>query len=201
MEQRKAVSDQTRDRILSAARKLLLSSDLSKFTMDAVARTADVSRLTIYYQFDSKSKLLEALYDYIARRGHMEELAQVFRQNDGVSMLHEFIDVFAHFWDSDRDVIRRLNALGAIDSEIGKGLLARNERRRKGLTVIVERYCQWYPLVSSEVPRAIDTLHMLTSFETFDALSGSGRSREEIVAIIRKLAHEAIGFTPKPFPR
>ena len=66
--------------------------------MDAVAREADVSRLTVYYQFNSKAGLLEALYDYIAKRGDMEELAEVFRQgNDPLQILHEFIDVFARF--------------------------------------------------------------------------------------------------------
>jgi hypothetical protein len=38
---------------------------------------------------------------------------------------------------------------------------------------------------------------MLTSFETFDALSGSGRSFEEVIEIIRKSAYHAIGFRPR----
>jgi hypothetical protein len=37
---------------------------------------------------------------------------------------------------------------------------------------------------------------MLTSFETFDALTGSGRAFDEVFEIIRKLAYRAIGFTP-----
>ena len=113
-------------------------------------------------------------------------------------MLQDFILVFALFWNSDREVIRRLHALGAIDAEIGNGLRARNERRRNGLLVIVERYCNVYPpLTSPQVPVAIDALHMLTSFETFDALAGSGRKFEEVFEIIRKLAYHAIGFTPR----
>ena len=116
-------------------------------------------------------------------------------------MLHDFITVFAQFWASDRGVIRRLHALGAIDAEIGQGLRARNERRRNGLLVIVERYCNVYrPLTSLQLPIAIDTLHMLTSFETFDALAASGRSLEEVIGIIRKMAHHAIGFMPRFVP-
>ena len=52
--------------------------------MEAVARVADVSRLTVYYQFDSKAGLLEALYNYIARRGEMERLAEVFRKGAAI---------------------------------------------------------------------------------------------------------------------
>ena len=72
MGQRQAAADKTRRRILASARKLLLAKNFSEFTMEAVARAADVSRLTVYYQFDSKAGVLEALYNYIARRGEME---------------------------------------------------------------------------------------------------------------------------------
>ena len=202
METRDAAAAQTRDRILSAARDLLVSEDFSEFTMDAVARKADVSRLTVYYQFESKVGLLEALYDFIAKCGHMERLPEIFRQgNDPLRTLIDFMRVFAEFWASDRNVIRRLHALAAIDAQIAQGIHARNERRRRGLRVIVDRYCSSYPpLTALQVPVAIDTLHMLTSFETFDALAGSGRAFEEVVDIVRKMAYHAIGFTPKFVP-
>jgi len=202
METREAAAAQTRVRILSAARDLLVSESFSEFTMDAVARKADVSRLTVYYQFESKVGLLEALYNYIAKRGEMERLADVFRRgSDPLTTLHDFILVFARFWASDRDVIRRLHGLAAIDPEIGQGLRARNERRGQGLRVIINRYSKTYSsLTSIEEPVAIDTLHMLTSFETFDALAGSTRSLDEVVAIIRGLAHHAIGFVQQTSP-
>jgi AcrR family transcriptional regulator len=203
MANRKAATDQTRERILAAARNLLLAENFSDFNMDAVAQAADVSRVTVYYQFDSKAGLLEALYDYIAKRGGMRNLPEVFqRGNDPFQQLHEFIRVFAGFWLSDRDVIRRLHALGAIDAEIGKGLRERNERRRKGLTVLIDRYERSYhQLVPTHKRIAIDTLHMLTSFETFDALAHDGRAHAEIVEIILKMSDHAIGYIPPGFAR
>ena len=199
MEHRKALGDKTRARVLSAARKSLLAKDFSGFSMEAVARKADVSRLTVYYQFESRAGLLEALYDYIAKRGEMQRLAEVFRQmRDPLATLEEFILIFARFWASDRDVIRRLHGLGAIDADIGKGLRARNERRRHGVRTIVERYLRVHPtLTPIQEPTAIDTIHMLTSFETFDALAGSTRSLEEVVVIVRRHAHQAIGFVDR----
>ena|SRR5579864_9033516 len=201
MTQRRAAADQTRRRILDASRKLLLQEDLSEFTMEAVARKADVSRLTVYYQFESKAGLLEALYNYIARRGHIERLAEVFSKGvDPLETLREFIEVFAGFWASDRRVIRRLHGLGAIDSDIGSGLRQRNERRRKGLSVIVDRYCRTN-LLRNVAQRAevIDTLQMLTSFESFDELANAdGRSVEEVLEIIEKLALRALAFLGKP---
>ena len=199
MQRRQTLAEKTRARVLGAARKLLLGKNFSGFSMEAVARKADVARLTVYYQFGSKAGLLEALYDFVAWRGDMQRLAEVFRQtHDPVATMNDFILVFARFWASDRDVIRRLHGLGAIDPEIGKGLRARNERRRHGVRTIVERYLRVYPtLTSIQELIAIDTIHMLTSFETFDALAGSTRSLDEVAAIVRRHAHSAIGFAQR----
>ncbi len=202
MVRRKAATEQNRARILAAARALLLADDFSEFSMEAVARKAGVIRPTLYYQFGSKAGLLEELYNYIARRGNMHELANVFRYgNDPLQHLTEFIRFFANFWQSDREVIRRLHALGAIDCVIGQGLRDRNERRRNGVRVIVERYEHTYLTLSPiQKPMAIDTLHMLTSFETFDALAVPGRTLEDVVGMLRKLAYDAIGYLPKFTP-
>ena len=141
MERRQAAADETRTRIIHAARKLLLAEDFREFSIDAVAKAADVSRLTVYYQFDSKAGLLEALYDSIAKSGHLQRIPDVFRYgNEPVQKIHQLIEIFVQFWGSERDVIRRLHALGAIGQEIGKGLHARNERRRNALKVLVEQF-------------------------------------------------------------
>jgi AcrR family transcriptional regulator len=199
MARRRAATDATRERVLAGARELLAAQNFSRFTMDAVARKANVSRLTVYYQFNSKAGLLEALYDYLAKRGQMSRLSEVFRPgNDPARTLHDFMGVFAGFWASDRNVIRRLHALAAIDPEVTPGLHARNERRRNGLKGIVEGYGRVYsPLTSLQKSDAIDALHMLTSFETFDALAGSTRTVDEVVETLRKLADQAIGFGPR----
>ena len=70
--QRQAATDETRARILAAARELLAASDgLTGFSIEAVARQADVARMTVYYQFGSKPGLLEALFDDLAARGQI----------------------------------------------------------------------------------------------------------------------------------
>jgi AcrR family transcriptional regulator len=123
----------------------LLAEDFSEFSMAAVASKAGRSRLTLYYQFESQTGLLEALYHHIARRGEMAHLAA----GDGRSLLPD---------------------------------------------------PSTYPPLASPQKPAIDTFHLLTSFETFDALVGPQRSRDEVIEIIRKLAHLAIGFTPGTVP-
>ena len=67
VERQKSV-DAGRERIVAAARQLLEDDDAEAFSVDAVARRAGVSRMTIYNQFESKAGLLEALLDSLAVR-------------------------------------------------------------------------------------------------------------------------------------
>src|SRR2546425_469397 len=61
--QRQVAADENRSRILNAAREQL--EEEASFSIDAVARRADVARMTVYYQFGSRRGLLEALGDLL----------------------------------------------------------------------------------------------------------------------------------------
>lgn len=79
--------------------------------MDAVARRADVARATVYYQFRSKTGLLEALCDDLAEAGQMRDLPGAFADPDPRTPVRRLIVVFAGFWAADRVVMRRLRAV------------------------------------------------------------------------------------------
>ena len=138
---RQAASDETRTRIINAARELIAGgASFTVFSMEAVARQADVARMTVYHQFGSKVGLLEALCDTLASSsGGMEQLAEAFRRADPRDALDHYITVFARFWESDRLVLRRLRGLAALDPDFGQVIRARDERRREGLGVLVRR--------------------------------------------------------------
>ncbi len=188
--QRQAASAQTRARILAAARELLMVPDnFSGFSVDAVARQADVARMTVYYQFGSRVGLLEALSDDLAARGGMEQLATAFRQPDPLGALDAFIAVFVGFWAADRLVTRRLRALAALDADFEQVIRTRDERRRDGLRVLVGRIAAHSgQLRQRPVEEAIDLLHVLTSFESFDTLAGDGRSPDDVTLLFQELA-------------
>ncbi len=192
--QRQKATEQTRARILTAARELLLASDaFSGFSIDAVARQADVARMTVYHQFGSKIGLLEALSDSLAAHGGMEQLANAFRQPDPLKALDEFITVFSRFWQSDRLVTRRLRALSALDPDFEEVVKARDERRRQGLHVIVLRCVEKYGKPAPEAQdEIVNILFTLLSFETFDTLAGSIQSIEEVSPLIQQLARVAL---------
>jgi AcrR family transcriptional regulator len=192
--QRQVATEQTRARILAAARELLLTSDaFSGFSIDAVARQADVARMTVYHQFGSKIGLLEALSDSLAAHGGMEQLANAFRQPDPLEALNEYATVFSRFWQSDRLVTRRLRALSTLDPDFEQVIKARDERRRQGLHVIVLRIVEKYGKPAPEaIDEIVNILFTLLSFETFDTLAGSTRSIEEVTPIVQRLARAAL---------
>ena len=194
--QRQMSTEQTRARILTAARELLLTSDaFSGFSIDAVARQADVARMTVYHQFGSKIGLLEALSDSLAAHGGMEQLANAFRQPDPFSALNEYTKVFSRFWQSDRIVTRRLRALSTLDPDFEQVVKARDERRREGLRVIVLRFVEKYGKPASEaIDEVVNILFTLLSFETFDTLAGSNQSIEEVSPLVQRLARAALGL-------
>jgi AcrR family transcriptional regulator len=175
---------------VSAAREILAdaSGDLS-FTADTVARHAGVARMTVYYQFRSKRGLLEALFDHLANHGLVPHLPAVVREPAPARALDALIAAFAAFWESDRLVLRRVRALAALDTDVAESVRARDERRREHLRRILGRlYEEKKRRPARPLPLAVDVLHMLTSFETFDALRSDERGIEEVAKIIRQLA-------------
>ena len=194
MEKRQLTASETRTRILEAARQLLADESETDLSMDAIASRADVSRLTIYYQFKSRTGLLEALYDYLAMRGNMQRMAEVFHETDVSIALNKLIRTFVGFWSSDPVVIRRLRAMAALDSEIGKGIQERDRRRVQASSDILRRMILRKKKKSVITRNLADVLTMLTSFETYDALARAGHSKNQIVAAITSLARFACGL-------
>ena len=194
--QRQAASEQTRTRIIRAARELLLSVEgFAGFSIDAVARQADVARMTVYHQFGSKIGLLEALCDSLAIYGGMEQLVASFRQPGPLDALDEYISVFGRFWQSDRRVLRRLRGLAALDLDFEQVIRARDDRRRQGLRVIFQRLVEQHGRPESPaLDEVITVLYTLTGFECFDTLAGPTRNLEEIVPVVQQLVRAALGL-------
>jgi AcrR family transcriptional regulator len=193
MEKRHAARNETRDRILEAARRLLANESNTDLSMEAVARGADVSRLTIYYQFSSRAGLLEALFDHLAGRGKMHRMAEVFLESDPSVALEKMVRTFVGFWASDRVALRRLRAMSALDAEIAKGIRSRDARRPHIAREILKRAPGKAKQASAQLRIAADVVGMLTSFESYDALASAGQTENEIVSTLTRLVHCATG--------
>ena len=185
---RDAAADVTRARIVKAARRLLTGGkDLPAFSLDAVAREAGVTRLTVYNQFESKRGLVEAVFDDIAERGGLFELRSVLADADAMSSLRGIVAVFCRFWASHDRALAKLAGMTKLDRDIAASLKQRTERRRGVLTVSVKRL----PGVR-EADDLVDILFALTTFETFEALSVRQRSAAAVEALIWRLVEDSV---------
>lgn len=183
--------DESRRRVIDAARSLLAQAGSYRaFTVEAVAKRADVAKATIYYQFESKTGLLEAVCDALAEAGGMSELAAAFTNPDPMAALRLFVETFGGFWDADRLAMRRLRALAALDPEVGAVISARDDRRRMGLGMLVSRLVE--DRDESDPDALVGALYMLTSFETFDALACPDAALTSVVADVVNLVEAAL---------
>lgn len=212
--QRQAAIDETRARVIASARTLLVSAEPGRFSIDAVAQHADVSRATVYYQFHSKLGLLEALFDSLGASGGMAGQAGAFRLPDPLAALDSYIAVFGRFWAAERTLHRRLRALAALDPDLETALTARQEWRRHGISTLVDRLTT-RPVAASASPapndqptppvdgasqqaraEGIDMIFAVTSFETFDVLAGAQRTPESVIPLLQHLARAAASRLP-----
>src|SRR4030081_1274271 len=193
--QRQVAADETRARVLAAAPTQLARE--TSFSIDAVARRADVARMTVYYQFGSKRGLLEALFDLLAGRGGLHQLPSAFQKSDPKVALDRLIEIFARFWSSDRVVMRGLRAMAALDPELDQVLRERSEGLRNGLHVIVSRL----PRSGVPIGEPVALLFALTSFENFDLLAGKARTPEEVGPLVKRAAAAIVAARPGNAPR
>lgn len=191
--QREVATEQTRARVLEAARELLMAATgFAAFSIEAVAKRADVARMTVYHQFGSKIGLLEALCDSLAANGGMEQMASAFRQPDPWEALSTYVGIFGQFWTADRVVTRRLRALAALDPDFEQVIRRRDERRRHGLEVLVGRLAEPDGWSAERREQVIGMLFTLLSFEVFDMLAGPAQSPVDVVPQVRRLARAAL---------
>ena len=194
--QRQTSVEQTRSRIIAAARDLLAApDDFAGFTIDSVAVRAGVARMTVFNQFGSKRGLLEALFDDLAARGLVHRIQAAFMQADPRRALDTLVAAFGGFWTSDRLVIRRVRGLASIDPDFESAVRARDERRREAIRTILGRLAtKRHKRSAAEMDKIVAILHTLTSFETFDNLAGMDHDPDEVVSWVCRLVWAAVEF-------
>ncbi len=196
--QRETAMEATRARVLAAARELILGENaLAGFSMEAVARQAGVTRMTVYQRFGSKRGLLEALFDDMGARGRLgERLPDAFSRPDALEALQAYIEAFCDFWESDRALNRRLRGFAALDKEFAAAIAARYERRHHAIEMLLRRL-SGHGITPPPAAREalVETLLALTGFEFYDVLAGE-RTPQEVAPIVFRLVLAAPGLNP-----
>ena len=187
---RKAAAAAKRDRVIeAAARSLREDASIASFSLDAVAKAAGVTRLTVYHQFGSRRGLLEAVFDEIAQQGGLTQIADAMAISNPRAALDRLVEIFCAFWNRD-PAVGRLHEATATDPEFAQALIERNERRRKTVDVLVGRVAE--KKVSSRARQdAVDMIFALTSFAMFAMLS-QHRSVDDVCVLVKSACRSAL---------
>src|ERR1700754_2174530 len=99
---RSEAAAEKRDRVIEAAANLLREdASIANFSLDAVAKAAGVTRLTVYNQFGSRRGVLEAVFASISEKGGISRLGTIAAIEPPLAALDSLVQIFCEFWGSD----------------------------------------------------------------------------------------------------
>jgi AcrR family transcriptional regulator len=191
MGKRKEASDEARRRCIEAANALLADSNMPDLKMEDVANRAGITRQTIYNLFGSKTELIEAVFDDLARTGGMEGMAAAMQQRDPEARLSAVVMTFVRFWAASRTITRHIRAMAATDLDLRDAIRARDERRRMACQHVLRGFGQTISTDGDQSLR-VDLLWTITSFEFIDMLAGEHRTPISLAPTVLQLARAAI---------
>lgn len=192
--------DETRERLLDVARRLLVERGYHGVGIDEIAKVAGISRQAVYaYHFASKSELLISLLDHVDA---VEGIAELLRPSDaaasGVDALREAVWANAEFERRVNDIATVLEAARRTDGAAAVAWNNRMARKRTGIERVVARLDDegdLRPGWTEEV--AGDLVYALLSSEVFDILvSEMGWSVDDYAARIWRTLASAIVAVP-----
>lgn len=188
---REASVEQTRERILQAARSLVSEAGFRAASLEQVAARADVARATVYHHFTSKLGLLDALMYDAQERAGMNRLGRIeAEQPTGADALRVGIREHCRCWAREQTIFRNLIGLAAVDPEARKVIEHHDARWQAGIQQFVQRLAHEGSLRPAySIEQATAVIHLLFSFETFDRLHArSGLSVQAVADTLTALA-------------
>jgi AcrR family transcriptional regulator len=190
---RRLAAERTRARLLKAATATLAAGEV--FSLDAVAKRAGVTRLTVYNQFGSRRALLEAAFDNMAERGGLHRIGEAMTNTDPQAALQQIVAIFCNFWSAYHGAVWRLRAASATDPEFEESLRARDDRRRHLMSALVDRMMKGRHKRRQATAELVDVLFALTSVAFFSELTAGGHNKKAACRLIQALAADAVRRT------
>lgn len=190
-------ADSGRERILVAAAAVLNLDDLGAFSLEAVAKRAGVTRMTVYNHFGSKVALLSATFDLLVERDAFSRMADVFAQEDLGAAMDAYVGMLGRFYTDNRPLMTKMAGAVRLDADLEEAVRAKNQRRRWGLEKVLTQFGtpKQTAVASSELVNALD---VLMNFNTFDALAGAERTPTAVVPHVRRMVRAMLGIETSP---
>ncbi len=176
-------AEETRRRVLDAARASLERGLLGALKVEEVAREAHVSRSTVYLLFGSRAGLFRALAYQLREEAGFERLIEANRLPDALEALRRSQRESIGMYAVHPELARALFTLAAIDPDAVDAVAALEDGRRPGMRRLARRLSrQGYLRPGISIDEAAELLTVATSFEAFDQLYGGSGLPVEVVA-------------------
>lgn len=168
---REAGVEDTRERVITAARETFSQDGFFRASLDDVATRAGVARATVYYQFKSKFGLLEAAIEGTIENSPRQRVRDALDLADPAQALRAYMREMTKFWDHDYIFYRNVIGLASVDPDAAEAVDAYDMRRREPLVFLSKRLAD-AGLLRPEISQkqATDTIWLLSSFRSFDHL-------------------------------
>jgi AcrR family transcriptional regulator len=169
---RQRQAEQTRARILAAARELFRAAGYAATTMEAIASSAQVSAKTVEAAFGSKRGVLAALVDPLASAGPPAHLVdQIRAAADPGERLRLVAELTRHAYEASVPEFELLRSAAAIAPEVAAAAHQVESRRRANQARLVGYLSEQGVLRADlDAEQATDIIWALTSYDTYRAL-------------------------------
>jgi AcrR family transcriptional regulator len=156
------------DRVLEAAERLIRNGAFHTASMEELAAEAGVSRATVFNRFGSKLGVLQALFVRAMEGPEMQAIERALEAEDPIASLDGAIAAGCETWEAQGYIHEQLQAVAVLEPAAGALIDKQREQQREEIRALVRRLARaglLRPGLSE--PRAVATLHMLTSLESF----------------------------------
>jgi AcrR family transcriptional regulator len=187
--------NETRNRILNAAWKLLEAGQGSGVRMSDIAKTAGISRQAVYLHFPTRAELLTATTRYLDEINNAEARLMASRNAaTGQERLEAFIDAWGNYIPEIHGVAKALIAMEATDEAAKLAWTDRKKAIRHGCQAAVKALKNDGVLSQDySVKEATDILWSLLSVQTWENLTQDcGWSQRQYVKKMKELANETL---------
>ena len=186
--------EEARERVIEAARTLFAESGFFGASLEDVAKRAGVARATVYYQFESKFGLLDATIASTLARASSDALRRTREHADAAKAVAMYPRAVAEFWASEYAFFHNIIGFAAVNPELAKVEEPYNARRKELISWLVKRLEDQGKLRGGVSPKqAVDTLWLLTSFQSYEQLHlRSGLSPRAVGATLSDIAVAAL---------
>lgn len=169
---RRRQAEQTRERILAAARELFRSLGYAATTMEAIASSAQVATKTVEAAFGSKRGLLAAVVDPLASGGPPRDLVERVRAaTDPRERLRLVAELARRAYQAAAPELELMRGAAAVTPEIAAAARQVESRRHANQARLVADLAEHRVLRQDLDPsHATDIVWALTSYDLYRAL-------------------------------